>query len=159
MSRRHVDCESIRDEHVRCATTIDSLRQQLEESEENIAALKIDIQRLVTENNHSNEMAVMQQVNDKLTKELRVTRESEAALMGDLQEAQQRTNAYKYDAETLDLVMDSFAKHVKDGHEQLQQFHVTPATILSCIDETFGLLKQYGEAQEYHLNEKNWRDP
>ena len=53
LSRRHIDCESIHDAHANCETTIDSLRQQIEEGEETNAALRIDVQRLVLENNHS----------------------------------------------------------------------------------------------------------
>ena len=103
-SRRHVGCESIRDEHAKCDVTIDSIRQQLEESEETIAALKLDVQRLALENHHSDEMSIIKRVNEDLTHELQTLHNSEATLKDDLKEAQHRINVYKYDAETLDGV-------------------------------------------------------
>ena len=79
--------------------------------------------------------------------------ESEASLKSDLQEAQHRVDIYKYDVETLDEVMDAVANHVLHGPEQLRHFRITPATILACVDEAFGLIKHLGQVQEQHLNE------
>ena len=108
------------------------------------------MQRLALENNHSDEMTIIKRVNEDLIHELQTLHNSEATLKDDLKEAQHRINVYKYDAETLDLVMESVAKHVTTGPEHLQQFWITPATILPCIDEIFRLLKHYGGLVDYY---------
>ena len=140
MARRHIDCESIREAHSTCNTTIDSLHQQREQLEETVASLRNDVHRLALENNHSNEVALLNDTINALRRELEQYQQNEPALQNDLAESRARASKLQTDAGKLDLIIHEVAVGFAQGNEKMQSFRVNSSTIYSSVQELFRIL-------------------